>query len=272
MSSDITTQSNHGFMAVSTLEQAIQCSQLIAKSNFCPPSLIGKPGDILVALQMGQELGLKPLQSLQNISVINGRPSLWGDAMLAVCRGNPEFRYIEETYDAATETAKCVVQRGEEPEVIAKFSMADAKKAGLLGKKGPWETYPQRMLKMRARGWALRDAFPDTLRGICIEEEAKDMPPPKRQEKVIKEEVTQLENQPVMINGIQLNALKQKIESSGSDESKILSYLKLKSLEEMTTEDWIHICEGLDKKIEASKAKEQVVYDFSDEEDDAHDE
>ena len=57
-----------------------------------------------------------------------------------------------------------------------KFSVADAKKAHLWGRRGPWENYPERMLQMRARGFALRDSFPDALKGVITVEEAQDFP------------------------------------------------------------------------------------------------
>jgi hypothetical protein len=56
------------------------------------------------------------------------------------------------------------------------FSVADAKRAGLWGKSGPWTQYPRRMLQLRARGFALRDAFPDVLKGLVTAEEAQDYP------------------------------------------------------------------------------------------------
>jgi hypothetical protein len=60
--------------------------------------------------------------------------------------------------------------------VVAKFSVEDAKRAGLWGKQGPWSAYPKRMMQMRARGFALRDAFPDVLKGLITAEEAQDYP------------------------------------------------------------------------------------------------
>jgi len=50
----------------------------------------------------------------------------------------------------------------------------DAKRAGLWAKQGPWTAYPKRMMQMRARGFALRDAFPDVLKGMITAEEAQD--------------------------------------------------------------------------------------------------
>jgi hypothetical protein len=59
---------------------------------------------------------------------------------------------------------------------VGRFSVADAKRAGLWGKSGPWTQYPRRMLQLRARGFALRDAFPDVLKGLVTAEEAQDYP------------------------------------------------------------------------------------------------
>jgi hypothetical protein len=74
-------------------------------------------------------------------------------------------------------TAVCQTSRkGKDANVVARFSVADAKKAGLWGKQGPWTQYPKRMLQLRARGFALRDAFPDVLRGLVTAEEAQDYP------------------------------------------------------------------------------------------------
>jgi hypothetical protein len=67
-----------------------------------------------------------------------------------------------------------VIKRRDRSAVVRTFSEADAKKAGLWGKSGPWAQYPARMLQMRARGWALRDAFPDALKGLGIREEVQD--------------------------------------------------------------------------------------------------
>ncbi len=68
-----------------------------------------------------------------------------------------------------------VTRRGEAPQRRT-FSVADAKRAGLWGKSGPWTQYPDRMLQLRARGFAIRDVFPDALRGVMTREEAEDMP------------------------------------------------------------------------------------------------
>lgn len=156
-----------------SIEEAIRFADMLSKSNMVPKEYIGNPGNIIVAMQWGLEVGLQPMQAMQNIAVINGRPSMWGDSVLALVKGSPLCEYvIEEVSDAG---ATCTVKRAGEPEQSRSFTVADAKTAGLHGKQGPWTQYPKRMLQMRARSWALRDVFPDVLRGMAVLEEVRDM-------------------------------------------------------------------------------------------------
>ena len=168
-------QSNRQFdLSPQTFEQALTFSKYLADSDLVPKDFKGKPANCLIAMQWGMELGLKPLQALQNLAVINGRPALWGDAVIAIVRGSPLCEYVNESDDG--ETATCRVKRKGEPEQVRTFSMDDAKKAGLTGKQGPWTSYPKRMRQMRARAFALRDVFPDALRGMPVAEELMDTP------------------------------------------------------------------------------------------------
>jgi hypothetical protein len=164
----------------SSFNELAQFSTMAAKSSMVPPGFRGKPEDIMLAVQMGSEVGLSPMQALQNIAVINNRPSLWGDAMLGLCRAAAVCEDIAEKMEGEGDAmaAVCMAKRRGSSPVVARFSVADAKKAGLWNKAGPWQQYPQRMLQMRARGFALRDAFPDVLRGLISAEEAQDTPPP----------------------------------------------------------------------------------------------
>lgn len=157
-----------------TFDQALTLSNYLAESDLVPKDYRGKPGNCLIAIQWGSELGLKPLQALQNIAPINGRPALWGDAVIALVRSSPLCEYVQESDDG--HTATCRAKRRGEPEHIATFSVDDARTAGLQGKQGPWTQYPKRMRQMRARAFALRDLFPDVLRGMPVAEEVFDTP------------------------------------------------------------------------------------------------
>lgn len=159
-----------------TLSEAIKIAQLICNTNFVPKDYQGEWEKTLVAISMGREVGLYSLQALQNIAVINGRPTIWGDAMQALVLAHPACEYINEYFNEEGTAAFCTVKRKGHPEATYSFSINDAKKAQLWGKKGPWQTYPKRMLQMRARGFALRDKFADALKGLITAEEARDYP------------------------------------------------------------------------------------------------
>ncbi|HFD16302.1 MAG TPA: hypothetical protein ENJ38_08370 [Rhodospirillales bacterium] len=154
-------------------DQALKAAEVLAKSSIVPKDFQNNPGNVLVAIQWGMELGLPPLQAMQNIAVINGRPALWGDAVLALVRASGLLEAIEEEVTDAG--ARCTVKRRGEAPVTREFTAEDAKRAGLLGKAGPWQQYPKRMLQMRARAFALRDVFPDVLKGMAVAEEIADI-------------------------------------------------------------------------------------------------
>lgn len=173
-------QENKSFSLVpSNFADAKEFAALISKSELVPKDYRDKPYNVLCAIQMGMELGIQPMQALQGIAVINGRPSIWGDAMLALVRGSDLCEGLAETIAGEGEkmVATCTIKRrNEKTEIVRKFSVDDAKKAKLWGKEGPWTNYPTRMLQMRARSWACRDAFPDVLKGISMAEEVQDAP------------------------------------------------------------------------------------------------
>jgi hypothetical protein len=172
------TTTNRGF-APATLTEAIQFSDMLASSSMVPKAYQGKPQDILVCVQWGYEMGLAPMQALQNIAVINGKPSVYGDAAMALVQASSVCEDVEEYFEGegtVNPVAVCVAKRKGRKPVTAKFSVEDAKRAGLWGKGGPWSAYPKRMMQMRARGFALRDAFPDVLKGLITAEEAQDYP------------------------------------------------------------------------------------------------
>jgi hypothetical protein len=165
-------------IAPTTFDEAVRFAELVAKSAFCPKEYRGKPGDILVAVEMGAEVGFRPMQALQSISVINGRPAIYGDGALGLVRATGELEDFDEHFDSEGEdlTAICMTKRrNERSPVTRRFSVAMAKRARLWGKQGPWTEYPQRMLQMRARSWTLRDGWADVLRGLHIWEEVQDI-------------------------------------------------------------------------------------------------
>lgn len=160
-------------------------SNMILKSKMQPKGMDSAEA-IAVAIARGRSLGLDPFQSMESFCIINGRAMLYGNTPLALCRQHPAWQesgfqeYFEikgERVDHPTVftddsvTAVCITQRKGGMPYESRFSVADAKRAGLWGKEGKlYGTYPQRMLKHRARGYNLQDNFGDALKGISIRE------------------------------------------------------------------------------------------------------
>lgn len=152
-------------------------AETLSRSGVIPTNYRGKPEDIFVAMAMGYQLGFPVEQSLQDIAVINGRPCLWGDGLLALALNHPHCESITEEpimRNGIVFGYQCVVVRKGHDAHEQVFTMDDANRAGLLAKPGPWKQYPTRMLQMRARSLAIRDKFADALRGLRIAEIERD--------------------------------------------------------------------------------------------------
>jgi hypothetical protein len=162
------------WLTATNMEQAVKVAEMLAKSTLVPKAYQGQPANVLVAMAYGESFGMQPLQAMQSVAVVNGMPGLYGDGLLAVCRSCSSWEWMQEAIDG--ETAICTAKRRNEPEVTATFSVADAKRAQLWGKAGPWTQYPTRMLAMRARAFALRNLYADVLRGMGSAEELQDIP------------------------------------------------------------------------------------------------
>ena len=173
-----------------SLDDMYRFGQYITKSGLAPESF-KTPEQVLVALQTGAEINLSPMQALNSIVVIKGKPTLWGDAALALVKCSGLLEYCNEYFELDGERIEekdiqyenindypndlvgvCETKRKGDPEpVIRCFSVADAKLAHLWKKPGPWSTHPKRMLKYKARAFNLRDNFPDVLFGMHLTEE-----------------------------------------------------------------------------------------------------
>lgn len=159
------------------LADLMEFAKVVANSVIVPKALKGDVGSVAAAMQMGAELGIAPVTSLQCIAVVNGIPSLYGDAALALVRASGLLEVYKAEYtDAEGDKKGCkvTVKRKGHDETSYEFTIGDAKRAGLWGKQGPWTQYPKRMLMFRARSFVLRDEFTDILKGYKLAEEVQD--------------------------------------------------------------------------------------------------
>lgn len=154
-----------------TIDEAYRIAQAFSKSDFIPKEYKDKPDNCFAAINLGMEIGLPPMRALQSIVVVNGKPCIYGDAQLALVRGSGLLELFTESYEGKEGSddfvAICTLKRkGDTDFTVERFTISDAKKANLWGKIGPWTTHPKRMLRYKARAFALRDKFADVLLGL----------------------------------------------------------------------------------------------------------
>lgn len=237
-----------------TLEEAQKYATIIANSGICPEGFRGRPNDVLIVLQLGSELGLKPMQALRSLGSINGMPFAYGDGLLALVKRHREFEDMKEWREGdlakGSLTAYCTMKReGQEP-VTQSFSVEDAKRAGLWGKGVAWTKYPARMLQHRARGFAARDAFPDALYGLMSEDEARgvansdailDKPKPKGKGMQGLEESLGIQEEQIIVEAEFTTAEPIQEESKQSDDeiiNEVLALLIEKNVPRKSIEKW----------------------------------
>ena len=171
------------FMVPKSIAEVRELARLIGLAEWAPDSYRDLDGNyvqqkIELAIMHGATVGLGPIAAVQSIAVIDGMPTIWGDGALSIVERSGLLEDMLEEYQSDPEeglAAICTMRRRRRPTPIQnRFSMAMAEQAQLTRKEGPWQSYPQRMLKMRARSWTIRDGFADVLRGLHIREEVDD--------------------------------------------------------------------------------------------------
>jgi hypothetical protein len=159
-------------------EGVFRLAEAVVQGGMAPKGM-DTPSAVAVAMLHGLEIGLPPMTAIQRIAIVGNRPTLWGDGALGLVQSSTLMEWIKETISGVGDAraAKCEAKRANDPEVkVNTFSVADAKRAGLWGKSGPWTQHPDRMLKMRARAFTLRDGFADVLGGMYLREEIEEGP------------------------------------------------------------------------------------------------
>jgi hypothetical protein len=169
---------------VEVINPVSDLAKYVATTEFVPRGLQGRPAAIAAAILTGRELGVGPMRALAIINIIEGRPTLSAEGMVALIRrAGHQARPVRSTLEIATVKGRRVEDR-DDPDgwVEASFSRQDAERAGLWGKRSkssgaptPWVTYPAEMLLARAWTRLARMLFSDVINGLQTESEAEDL-------------------------------------------------------------------------------------------------
>jgi hypothetical protein len=186
-------QNSAGHLAVMprSIDEIWRLATLMVKSKMCPHSFKDDPTSITIAIAWGMEIGLSAMQAIQGIAIINNRPAIWGDTMVAVMLIHPEYDSHDEEIvrdqDGNAIGARYTVRRkkgGKVASLTREFFRADALAAGLLSK-DTYKAYPADMFLSKARSRAIRGLFADALRGMGSADELIDVVPQQEPQRVV---------------------------------------------------------------------------------------
>lgn len=148
----------------SNMQEAEQLSVRLAQSALLPDGLRGKPGDVLVTLITGHELGLSPMQAIRGLHVVKGRAVMSADLAVALTKRHPSCRYFRVV---ATDD-KCAtyetLREGDPEPTRMSFTAEQARQAGLGGDN--WRKYPAAMLRARCSLALARAVYSDIMLGV----------------------------------------------------------------------------------------------------------
>ena len=170
MSADETTPTAVSIYEPKTVDQSMWLAKTIAESGMAPAGM-DTPQKLIVAMINGAGLGLSAMQSIQNIHVIKGKPTLSADLMGAITRSSRACLYLRETV-ATTERVTMTTARTDDPdhEFTRTWTLEDAKRAGLAGS-STWRSYPRQMLRARCLSEICRAVFPEVVGGFYVPHE-----------------------------------------------------------------------------------------------------
>lgn len=170
---------------VQVMREIYQIAQAFSMSNLVPEAYRGRPNSVghancFVALSMGFELDLPPMQALTHIVVVNGRPAVDGQLAIALAnRRAPIVGPMRFDEGGKGDEQFCVawaIDKASKERVEYRLSIADAKAAGWLDKgMSHWKKDPRLMLRYRSASYLIRTTYPDAILGLSTKDELEDL-------------------------------------------------------------------------------------------------
>lgn len=157
-----------------TATEAWQLARYYGASKLIPAPL-RQTGDIFVTIMAGRDFGWSPMQALRGIHVVEGKPSLSADAMVAIVKSSGKCKYFRLVKSDEKEAIYETHREGDPEPVRMGFTITEAEAAGLLAKKGPWHTYRKRMLRNRAKSVLCKEVYEDIFFGVYEDEESREV-------------------------------------------------------------------------------------------------
>lgn len=167
---------------VMSFERLMEMSSFLSKSTVVPAVYMNRPENCFIALDMASRMGISPMIVMQNLHIIQGKPSWSGAAVASLIKASPQFKNVELVYVGAPNTDNWGAYVTAESTITGKtikggtVTLAIAKKEGWFQKAGSkWQTMPEIMLAYRAYAWFGRVHAPELLMGLQSSDEVEDV-------------------------------------------------------------------------------------------------
>lgn len=157
-----------------SLPEVQSMAEVLSKSTLLPDALKGKAADVVVQILAGQELGLAPMASIRGVHIVQGKPLLSADTMVALVMGSGLCEYFSLVEETETKVVYETKRKGSPHTQRASWSDEDTKLAG-LNTKDNWRLHRKQMRRARARAILARDVYPDVLAG-CYDPDEIQVP------------------------------------------------------------------------------------------------
>lgn len=145
------------------LAAKVTYAQHLAQAGLLPKAYQKQPANLLLAMEMGEALGISTMAAIQGVHVIDGKASMSAGLMSALVRRAGHT--LRVTGDDTRAVAEIIRADDRDFTFRSEWTLDRAKAAGLLGK-GVWKSYPAAMLKARAISEVARDACQEALSGV----------------------------------------------------------------------------------------------------------
>ena len=156
-----------------------QMAMTLAMSTIVPKDYQNNGANAMVAIEIATRLKTSPLMVMQNLNVIQGRPSWSAQFLIAMVNGSGkydmELQFEEKEKDGKPFSCQCWTTRGGRKVTGPVIDMTMAKAEGWIDKNGSkWKTMPQIMLRYRAASFFARMNCPELTLGYYSKEEVID--------------------------------------------------------------------------------------------------
>lgn len=177
---EVANMASNSFLDKDNFAQMCKVAKMFSESNIVPQSFQNKPADCLIAIDMANRMGISPMMVMQNLYVVQGKPTWSGQACMSLIQNNKKFKNVKTVYTGirGTDNRGCYVeaetQTGEKIQGT-EINIEMAKTEGWYSKSGSkWKTMPEQMLAYRAAAFFARVHCPESLMGMQLNDEVHD--------------------------------------------------------------------------------------------------